>query len=103
MRWLSERRGGIKRGARSLVATVAGAVILYHEIWISDTAEPLLVFLGLWLLGIPPAVFFDGLRRVGQQAQSEVERTLGGDADGAQVPPGAPSPQLPSADTDGTA
>lgn len=43
---------------------VGGVAILRHEIFQATTAEPLLVFLGLWLCGIAPATFFDGLRRL---------------------------------------
>lgn len=59
------------------LAAVAGAAILYHEVYIADTAEPLLVFLGLWLLGIPPALFFDGLRKMTGAVNESVDQVVG--------------------------
>lgn len=55
------------------IAAVAGAAIIYHEVVLVDSAEPLLVVLGLWFLGIPPALFLDGLRRVTDAANSAVD------------------------------
>lgn len=50
--------------ATRALAALAGAAIIYHEVAIADAAEPLLVVLGLWFLGIPPALFLDGLRKI---------------------------------------
>jgi hypothetical protein len=55
------------------VSALAGAAVLYHEVYISDTAEPLLIFLGLWLLGIPPALFLDGLRKITTATNAAVD------------------------------
>lgn len=52
----------------------AGFKILHHEIYESTSAEPILVFLGLWLCGIAPATFFDQLRRIGVSLQSELDK-----------------------------
>lgn len=57
-------------------AFLAGVGVLYHEVFISTTAEPLLVFLGLWLCGIPPAMFFDGLRKLTDTAKGSLEDTV---------------------------
>lgn len=54
-------------------AFIAGAAIIYHEVYIADTSEPLLIFLGLWLLGIPPALFFDGLRKMTAATNAAVD------------------------------
>jgi hypothetical protein len=54
---------------------VGGLAILHREIWEVQTAEPLLVFLGLWLIGIAPAQFFDGLKKLGQEAKGQIEQS----------------------------
>lgn len=79
MNQLWQRRASLRKYLRGLTMAMAGVAILYHEVWVADTAEPLLVFLGLWFVGIPPAMFFDGLRKVGEQAKSEMEEALTGD------------------------
>lgn len=58
------------------MSAVGGVAILYHEVYIADSAEPLLVFLGLWLLGIPPALFFDGLRKVTGAVNESVDEVV---------------------------
>lgn len=55
------------------LAAVAGAAIIYHEVVIADSAEPLLVLVGLWFLGVPPALFLDGLRRVTEATNAAVD------------------------------
>jgi hypothetical protein len=40
---------------RDVVFGLGGAAILYHEVAISNTAEPLLVFAAFFLLGLIPA------------------------------------------------
>lgn len=72
--------------ARTVLAFLAGVAILYHEIVLVETAEPLLVFLGLWLCGVPPAIFFDGVRRLGESAQSSLSEALEGDTSGVPKP-----------------
>jgi hypothetical protein len=49
-----------------------GYKILHHEIYEKQTAEPVLIFLGLWLCGIAPATFFDGIRKIAG-AESDME------------------------------
>jgi hypothetical protein len=61
-----------------LGAFVSGVLVLYHEVFIASTSEPLLVFLGLWLCGIPPAMFFDGLRKLTEQAKDSLAETVEG-------------------------
>lgn len=83
MRKVWERRTEWKGQIVRLASGVGGGMILYHEVWITETAEPLLVFLGLWLFGIPPVMFFEGLRKVGQRASSELDSAMTGDTNGA--------------------
>lgn len=59
--------------ARAVAATL-GAGVLYHEIWVAETAEPLLLFLGLWLMGVPPAMFFDSVRNAVKDAEELTDR-----------------------------
>lgn len=49
-----------------VVFFLGGTGIIYHEVVVSDTAEPLLIFVGLWLAGAPIADFLDKLRRLAQ-------------------------------------
>jgi hypothetical protein len=53
------------------VSTVGGGLILYHEVYVSSTAEPLLVFVGLWLAGAPIADLLDKLRRLAGTVNDE--------------------------------
>lgn len=69
LRWASSARTAIIR----VGSFYAGYRILHHEIYETDTAEPLLVFVGLWLCGIAPATLFDSLRRLGISLQNQVE------------------------------
>lgn len=89
--WELLRALGLRKQLTRLASTIAGAAILYHEVWIADTSEPLLIFLGLWLLGVPPAMFFDGLRKVSGRAESELSSALTADTSG--VPEGSPEPE----------
>lgn len=90
MRWLWARRRTVQTQVWRLAATVAGVVILYHEIWVTESSEPLLIFLGLWLCGLPPAMFFDGLRRLGTDAKSALDPP---DASGVPKSPPADPPK----------
>lgn len=49
-----------------------GYKILHHEIYETRTADPLFIFLGLWLCGVAPATFFDGVRKVGASVSAEL-------------------------------
>jgi hypothetical protein len=56
------------------VASVsAGVLVEYREVYTAANAQWALVFLGLWLMGVPPALWFDGLRRISQIAQFATE------------------------------
>lgn len=66
--WPSVRRYTIRA-----VSFAGGILILHREIYEVPHPEPLLIFLGMWLCGVAPAQFFDGLKRMGQEAQTGVE------------------------------
>jgi hypothetical protein len=66
-------RSTLKTLAIRVGAFLSGVGVLYHEVFIASTSEPLLIFLGLWLCGIPPAMFFDGLRKLTEQAKSTMQ------------------------------
>lgn len=82
----------IKRFAIRLASLVGGLLILKREIYDVQHPEPLLIFLGLWLCGIAPAQFFDGLKKLGQEAKGSLD-------DATDVPhspgPTATSPEKP--------
>lgn len=79
----------IKRLGIRLASLVGGLLILKREIYDVEHPEPLLVFLGLWLCGIAPAQFFDGLKKIGQEAKGDLDKA-------ADATP-APKSELPSA------
>lgn len=59
----------VGRWALRLVSIYIGGRIVYHEVWQSETAEPIVLGLGLWFIGVPPALWMDGVRRLGRFAQ----------------------------------
>lgn len=61
-------------------------VIMYHEVWVSDDSEPLLIFVGLWLCGAPIADFLDKIRRIASLA----EAAQGAGDTGVEVTEGKP-------------
>lgn len=71
--WLHARRGKINRLILKAAGFYFGYRILHHEVYETDTAEPLLVALGLWFMGIPLASFFDGLKKLGASAEQAVK------------------------------
>lgn len=71
MRRLATIRPWITRGA----AFVAGVLILYHEVWVAENSELLLIGLGLWLCGIPPVMFLENVRRLGNEVRREIDET----------------------------
>lgn len=77
--WASRRR--VLALVLKAAMFVAGAVILYHEVFRAKTVDPLLIFVGLYFCGVPPALFFDGLRKFNEFVQL---------ADRGQPPPGSP-------------
>jgi hypothetical protein len=72
--WLHHRRKTINAWVVRGVSFYFGYKILDHEIYGAGQADPLLVFLGLWLCGIAPATFFDGVRRIAAGASTEPDR-----------------------------
>lgn len=72
--WAHRNRRTINAWVVRIVSFYFGYRILNHEIYGKQTAEPLLIFLGLWLCGIAPATFFDGIRQIGVSVQSEIEK-----------------------------
>jgi hypothetical protein len=90
--WLHRQRRSINRWIIRAVSLYFGYKILHHEVYEVEHVEPLIFFFGLWLLGIAPASFIEGLKKVGVQAKSSLE-DLAGDADNeVEAPP--PKPEL---------
>lgn len=88
--WLHARRKRVNAWIVRAVSFYFGYRILRYEIFDKANADPLLIFLGLWLCGVAPASFFDGVRRVGSVT------------DEIQIPdatPEPPKPELKSGDT----
>jgi hypothetical protein len=83
-RWPRVRAYGVRA-----VSFAGGVLILHREIYEVPHPEPLLIFLGMWLCGVAPAQFFDGLKKMGQDARSGVEEL-------ADDTPQADSPKLKS-------
>lgn len=75
--WLHARRGKINRLILKAAGFYFGYRILHHEIYEADSAEPILIGLGLWLAGVPVATFFDGLKKLGAQAEEQVKAVTG--------------------------
>lgn len=50
-----------------IASVAAGALILKHEVYDSDSAQLVVIGLGMWLIGVPPALWLDTLRRAGTQ------------------------------------
>jgi hypothetical protein len=67
----------IKRAFIRIASFVGGVLILHREIYEVQHPEPLLIFLGLWLCGIAPATFFDGLKKMGQEAKGTLDEAAG--------------------------
>lgn len=72
--WWVKHYPRIRRFTIRVVSLIGGLLILHREIYEVKTPEPLLVFLGLWLCGIAPAQFFDGLKKIGQEARTTLEQ-----------------------------
>ena len=79
MNWLGRRLSPLFVRVASFLGGVA---IMYHEVWVAPSAEPLLVFVGLWLAGAPLADLLDQLRRLASQGLSSAEE----DKDEARTP-----------------
>lgn len=55
-----------------VISFIGGAGIIWHEVWVADSSEPLLVFVGLWLAGAPIADLLDKLRKMAQIESPEL-------------------------------
>lgn len=71
MRRLARLRPWVTRGP----AFAVGVLVLYHEVWVAENSELLLIGLGLWLCGIPPVLFLEDIRRLGNQVRRELDET----------------------------
>jgi hypothetical protein len=67
------------------ISTLGGAGIIYHEVWVADSAEPLLVFVGLWLAGAPIADLLDKLRKLADAPKVELPTAKDDPAKGGTV------------------
>lgn len=83
----------VKRQLIRLASLVGGLLILKREIYDVEHPEPLLIFLGLWLCGIAPAQFFDGLKKLGQEAKGSLDQAA--DSAPNSTGPTATSPEPP--------
>lgn len=72
MLWSLRQQKGLRAWVIRGVTFYFGYRILNHEVYETETAEPLLVVLGLWLCGIAPATFFDSLRKGAAAVQAEL-------------------------------
>lgn len=63
MKRLGAARRRIVALAIKALMQVGGVAILYHEAFVAKSPDGLLIFVGLYLCGVPPAMFFDGLRK----------------------------------------
>jgi hypothetical protein len=73
-----------------VVSFYFGFQILHHEVYQAEHVEPLIFFFGLWLIGIAPASFVEGLKKVGQTAKGSLEE-LAGTIPDDDVPPKEPT------------
>jgi hypothetical protein len=98
--WCHARRKVINAWVVRGVSFYFGYRILHHEIYDQPSAEPLLVFVGLWLCGIAPATFFDQLRKIGVEVGSELakEERVDPTTGEAEAPETKPEPELKSGD-----
>jgi hypothetical protein len=66
---LGEAIARIAAIALRVVSIYFGFDILQHEVYEAESIEPLAIVLGLWLIGVPPALWLDTLRRSGDFLQ----------------------------------
>lgn len=88
VRWLSS-------WALRLASMGFGVAIEYKQVYGVAQAQWALVFLGLWFIGVPPALWFDGvwrLARIAQQLDTAPPAPPGSQAPGISAPPPAPPP-----------
>jgi hypothetical protein len=71
--WLQHQRTTFNRWIVRLASLYFGYRILHHEVYEVEHVEPLIFFFGLWLIGIAPASFVEGLKKVGTTAKGALE------------------------------
>lgn len=79
--------------ALRLASVGFGVAIEYKQVYGVAQAQWALVFLGLWFIGVPPALWFDGvwrLARIAQQLDTAPPAPTGPQAPGVSTPPPAP-------------
>lgn len=57
--WVLEHRKTVTGWAVRIASFYVGVRVLQHEIYQTETSEPLLLLLGLWLCGLAPAKVLD--------------------------------------------
>jgi hypothetical protein len=91
--WLHGQRKTVNRWVVRVVSFYFGYQILHHEVYEAEHVEPLIFFFGLWLIGIAPASFVEGLKKVGQQAKGSLEE-MAGEVPGADEDAAPPTREL---------
>lgn len=69
---LPQRLGAL---AVRVASIVAGALVLKHEVYDTGSAEVIVIALGLWLIGVPPALWLDALRRAGKTLDTTIDES----------------------------
>lgn len=54
-----------------LASVAAGALVIKHEVYDTQSAEIVVIALGLWFMGVPPALWLDALRRASKTLDPE--------------------------------
>lgn len=75
--WVLGKRKSVSRWIIRVVSFYFGYRILKHEVYEVEHVEPLIFFFGLWLIGIAPASFLEGLKKVGAEARGSLEEMAG--------------------------
>lgn len=68
---MSPRARWAGSGLSRAASIVAGAVVLYRQAFVVKEAQEVLVGLGVWLMAVPPALWYDQLRRFSRAAVGE--------------------------------
>jgi len=80
-----------------LASVVAGGLILKHEVYDTQSAEITVIALGLWLIGVPPALWLDTLRKTSNvlipDPEQEPQPPARGKKDSDVPPQGTPPPK----------
>jgi hypothetical protein len=75
-----------------------GLAIEVQQVYGTDQAQWALIFLGLWFIGVPPALWFDGVWRLARIA-SVLEQSKAGPPAAPAAPAPPPPPQAPGGET----